>query len=469
MSRPVLSNLGFVLQIAGIIMLLPIIAGFWLNETNALIAYFMTTIAFFATGFLFNTFSKREHMDLKSSSILMMSVFFLLGLIGSIPYLYLGTFPGTPLETFTNSFFESLSGYTTAGVTMISDVDSMPESLVLYRSLSQWIGGVGIIFVLLAFFYPGEKTVKGLGRAFGLDRVIAGIKLVLSHVLLLYMVYAAILITIVYIFGFTDLIQSASLIMSSLATGGLSPITDFANLTNSPIFYFIIIGMFLGSLNFFVHDKLVHAKVRGLFKNEFLAFIAIIAIGIAAFYFASGIGLKDSVFNVFAASTTAGFSSVDIYDLNDASKLILMSLMLIGGMSFSTSGGMKVFRVVMFLKTVPWVMHKLLYNAKGHMVYEGDRIDQRDVHVFMILPGLVFLLLFISVAIFVAHGFSFEDAVFESISSYSLTGFSTGMIDAQTSITLKWWLILLFVIGRVEIIAFLIILMRRSPRVGIAQ
>ena len=469
MARPVLSNLGFVLQLAGVIMLLPIIAGFWLNETSALISYFLTTITFFVVGFLFNTFSKREHMDLKSSSLLMVSVFFILGLIGSIPYLYLGTFPGTPFENFTNSFFESLSGYTTAGFTMISDIESMPESLVLYRSLTQWVGGVGIIFVLLAFFYPGEKTVRGLGRAFGLDRVIAGIKLVLSHVLLLYTVYALVLIAVVYVFGFTDLIQSASLIMSSLATGGLSPINDFASLTESPIFYFILIGMFLGSLNFFVHDKLTHAKVRGLFKNEFLIFILIIVLGILAFYAVSGVGLKDSIFNVFGASTTAGFSTIDIYSLNDPAKLVLMSLMLIGGMSFSTAGGIKVFRVIMFLKTVPWVMHKLLYNVKGHMIYEGDRIDQRDVHVFMILPGLVFFLLFISIAVFVMHGFSFEDAVFESISSYSLTGFSTGMIDSETSMSLKWWMMFLFIIGRVEIVAFLIILTRRNYRHGVAQ
>lgn len=463
MTRPVLANLGFILQIAGMLLILPIILGFYYNETGPLIAYFTTTIAFFVLGFAFNAFSKREEMDFKSSAVLISSVFFLLGLVGSIPYLYLDVFPGSIPEKFTSSYLESVSGYTTAGITLITDPDSLPRSLIFYRSLTQWIGGIGIIFVLLAFFYPVGETLRGIGRMIGLDKIIAGMRLVLSHILVLYTIYLLVFVAILYLLGFTDFLQTISLMMSSFTTGGLTPNGDFAVFTDSPAFFVILVAMFLGSLNFFIHDKIIRTKIRGAFKTEFFAYIAIILAGIALFYFSSGLSLKDSIFQVVAASTTSGFSTVSIADLNEFSKLILMSLMLIGGMTFSTAGGIKVLRLVVFLKAIPWVLHKLVHNSKRRLVYEGEEMDDNNVHLFVMLPALVIGIVFVSLFVFMLHGFSLSSALFETISSYSLTGFTTGSIGVFTPITLKWWIILLLVLGRVEIIAFLVALTRRRP------
>lgn len=462
MARPVLANLGFIFQIAGMLMVLPILLGFYYDETKPLIAYFTTTITFFCSGFLLNAFSKREEMDFKSSAILVSSVFFLLGLIGSIPYLYLETFPGTPVESFTNSYFESMSGYTTAGATLIQDSDSMPRSLLFYRSLTQWIGGIGIIFILLAFFYPSGETLRGLGRVIGLDKVIAGMKLILSHIMILYTIYVASFVGILYLIGFTDFLETASLMMSSFATGGLSPVTDFTKFTGSPAFFVILTAMILGSLNFFIHDKMVRAKVRGVFKTEFLAFVAILLAGIGLFSLASGLPAGDSVFQVVSASTTSGFSTVDIGSLNDSAKLVLISLMMVGGMTFSTSGGLKVLRMVMFLRCISWVMHRMVHNSKVKLRHDGEEVDENDVHLFMLFPGMVAVTIMVSMFVFVAHGFNISDALFESVSSHSLTGFSTGSIDSATPLTLKMWIILLFVVGRVEIIAFLVALTGRK-------
>lgn len=461
MTRPVLANLGFIMQIAGMLMILPILLGFYFEEFRPLISYFTTSITFFGFGFLLNAFSKREDMDFKSAAILISSVFFLLGLVGSIPYLYLDIFPGTAVDKFTNSYFESLSGYTTAGVTLISDIDSLPQSLIFYRSLTQWIGGVGIVFILLAFFYPRGETLLGIGRVLGLDKVVAGMKLLLSHILTLYAIYVVIFIGIFYLVGFTDLVRTASLSMSALATGGLSSVSDFTKFTNSPAFFFILLAMFMGALNFFIHDKLLSRKIRHAFKTEFFVFVIIILAGISMFFFASGLSLTDSIFNVVAASTTAGFSTIDIAGLNDLSKLILIFLMFVGGMTFSTAGGLKVLRLVMFVKAVPWMLHKLLHDSKKRMVYEGEVVNENNMHVFIILPGLVVAIIFLSIFVFVLHGFTISDALFETVSSYSLTGFSTGAIDAATPLTLKWWLILLFVVGRVEIMAFLMAISSR--------
>lgn len=463
MARPVFANLGFILQIAGMLMILPIILGFYFSETNPLIAYFTTTITFFIAGFLFNAFSKREDMDFKSSAILLTSVFFVLALIGTIPYLYLDVFPGTPFDKFTDSYLESMSGYTTGGFTFIDNVDELPKSLVFYRSLTQWIGGIGIIFVLLAFFYPSGETLRGIGRMIGLDKLIAGMKLVLSHILLLYTVYLVVLVGIIYLVGFTDLFDDFALIMSSLTTGGLSPATDFTLFTNSPALFVILVAMFLGSLNFFVHDKIIRAKVQSVFKTELIVFVAILLVGMLLFYLLSGLPLKESVFQAVAASTTTGFTVVIINDLNEASKLVLIFLMFVGGMTFSTAGGIKVLRLIMFFKSIPWVLHGFIQNSRRHMVYEGQEVEDSNLHVFMMLPFIVVSIVFLSIFVFVLHGFTISSALFESVSYLSLTSLSTGDVDLASPVTLKWWIVLLFVIGRVEIIAFLVALTSRRP------
>lgn len=462
MSKSVFANLGFVMQIAGMFMVLPIAASFHLNEGDAFTSYLITAILLFGLGFVLNTFSKREDMDFKSASVLIVLVFVSLSLIGSVPYMYLGIFDGDPFTSFTNSFFESVSTFTTAGFSLIGDIDSVPDSLVLYRGVMQWIAGIGIIFVLLAFFYPIGDTLKSITSLIGLEKMIAGIKLILGHVIAIYALYAVVFTAILYLIGFTNVLDSASLVLSIFATGGFSPLTNFANFTDTPAFIFILLGMFLGSLNFFVHDKIIQAKIQATFRTELKVFIAILVAGSILFFLTSGLSLRDSVFTAVSASTTSGYSVVSIDDLNESSKMVLIFLMFIGGMTFSTAGGLKVLRLVIFLKSIPWSIQRLIQDPKRNLSYEGNMLEESEVQFYIIMPSLVIATIFVSIFIFALHGYSISSGLFESVSAYSLVGFTTSEINADMPLTLQWWMSLLMIIGRVEIILFLIALVGKK-------
>lgn len=453
--RPVLANLGFVLQIAGMLMVLPILLGFYYNETQPLISFFITALVFFGSGFLFNVFSERTELNFKSSCILITVVFFLLGLIGSIPYLYNNVFHDSVTSQFTDSFFESISGYTTTGLTFITNIDSLPKSLIFYHGLTQWIGGIGIVFILLAFFYPSGSIIE-LVRVLGFEKIKEGIKRVLTHVLFIYTVYVLVFISILYFLGLKDVLISVSLLFSTIATGGFSPVTNFSELLVNNRIWVLSLVMIIGAMNFFIHDKLIRGKVRKIFTKELIMFILVILFSWLLVSAISGLGFISSLFHVISASTTTGFNFISFSGLNESTKLIFVLLMLIGGMSLSTAGGVKILRLLLFFKSVPWIIKKLLLDKREPLILGDTTFHDKDVFVHLLIPLIAISILFVSAFVFSLNGFSFSDSLFETTSAFSTTGLSVGLTTASLPVALKWWLTLLMVIGRVEIIPFLV-------------
>jgi trk system potassium uptake protein TrkH len=159
-----IADLGFIFQIAGLLMVLPIITAYYYSETEPMIAFMITSLSFFSIGFMMNALSERKELDYKTSCLLVLLTFILISLVGSIPYFYLKIFNSQNiLEDFVNTYFESVSDFTTTGLTFLDSKD-LPKSLVLYRSLSQWIGGIGIVYLILAFFYE-ESIANGIAEA----------------------------------------------------------------------------------------------------------------------------------------------------------------------------------------------------------------------------------------------------------------------------------------------------------------
>lgn len=461
--RPVLANLGFILQIAGLLMIIPILASFYFNETQSLISFFITAIVFFGTGFLMNAFSVREKLNFISSCILLTSVFFLLGLIGSIPYLYTNVFGDTTfLSRFSDSYFESISGYTTTGLTMLKDVDNLPKSMILYRALTQLIGGIGIVFILLAFFYPTNELTK-LGRVLGLEKITEGIKKVFTHVLFVYVIYALIFIFVLYLF-FGDFLNSISLAFTTISTGGFSPVTNFSNLIINGSNWLIAFMLILGATNFMIHYKLFRGRFKHIFKAEFVAFLIIILLAFIGISMLSGLDISTSFFHTVSASTNSGFSFMNLQALNEQTKLIMIFIMLVGGMTISTAGGIKILRLLIFLKSIPWVLRKLIFNRKEPLELEGREFSDKDVLTHLIVPFITVFVLFVSTWVFTLYGYSFTDSLFDTTSAMSTTGYTTGIITTNLPVELKWWTVVLMVLGRIEIIPFLVTLTSIKPR-----
>lgn len=459
-----LANMGFVLQLSGIFLLIPIIASFILNETNATIALFISATSFLALGFVTNSLCERKEMTYKQSCTLIVSVFIILSLIGAIPYIYLNLPSGNLIQVITDSIFESVSGFTTTGFSVIPDVSALPQSIVLYRALTQFIGGIGVVIVLLAFFYP-EAKLKEFAKSMGLSKENYKIKKTFLFITALYCTFTIIMIVTGYIYGYHDIIGLSSLIFSGLSTGGFSLPADLTGLvTQTPFNIIVPLSMILGATNFLIFAKLYKRKIREFFNDEIIIFIIIAVISTALVIRFFGIAPYDAWFHVVSAISTTGFSYIPLQNLDDSLKLLLISLMFIGGSSFSTAGGIKIYRFLLMLKSI---RKTVVYTAVGRdnkvkllgKEYANAEIIQSATMIFLMV-----LIIFASSLIVSYYGFTPINSIFECTSALATTGLSAGIIGPSLALELKWLFTFLMLLGRVEIISFLVIFVRSKEQ-----
>lgn len=453
--RPLLANLGFILQIAGLFILIPIAISFYFNEIPALISFFITSIVFLGFGFLLNILCERKELDFKSSCALIAIVFISLALIGAIPYFYTQTFPDQNLfSEFSNSFFESASGYTTTGLTLVNDPDVLPRSMIFYRGLTQWIGGLGIVYIFLAFFYPGNAIIQ-FSRAIGLESL-GDIKKTFISVLLIYCLFTGIFIFIFYSIGLKNIINATSLVFSTVSTGGFSPTKDLSAMFVFPNNLIWNFAMIVGATSFLVHYNFITAKLRKIFTPELMTLLLIILFVTVFVSMIANFNPVTSFFHVVSTSTTTGFSFLNLANLSESVKVIFIIVMLIGGSRFATAGGFKIARLLLLFKSIPWIIRQIITGREEKLMFNGKEIYVSEVfqHILIVLLGI--FIVFIVALVFSLNGFSFVDSLFEVSSAFATTGHSVGITSISLMPALKWLLVIIMILGRIEVLPFLI-------------
>jgi trk system potassium uptake protein TrkH len=220
--KPIWGNLGFILQFAGLLFIAPAVMATFLGEIVTATGIFLGITTMSVTGFVLNAYGEKTPMNLRQASILMVSSFVLLSLFGSIPYMYVNPFGENldPVTLFVNSFFESASGFTTTGLSMLVYPEDLPKSFDFYRSFTQWIGGLSFVYLVITFFYPERKLahMKGMlgGGTLRLKQLILTIAVIFS-------IYTVVLAMLLYISGNHDIIFNISLILSAVTGGGFVP------------------------------------------------------------------------------------------------------------------------------------------------------------------------------------------------------------------------------------------------------
>ncbi|MCW4029890.1 MAG: hypothetical protein NWE92_09635 [Candidatus Bathyarchaeota archaeon] len=460
MKSALLANLGFVLQIAGIFILIPIVVSLILGETAATVGLFIAASTFLALGFFLNALCERKELSFKQSCTLMVIVFLVLSLVGSLPYLYIGIPSGPLPQRITDSIFESTSGFTTTGFTVLEDVSILPQSMILYRGITQFVGGIGIVLLMLAFFYP-EIKLKELSRTLGFNGKNQKIKKTFFLILTIYCSYTIIAIVSGYLFGYHDLIQLASFIFAALGTGGVSPVNDVGPaFTTAPLNVIIPISMVLGATNFALVAQLFNKKFKEFLKSEFSFFIGVAVVSIIGVTTFFGLSAYDATFQILSTMSTTGYSYLDVSSFADNLKIYLISLMFIGGASLSTAGGVKIYRIIVLLKSVKKAIVDTISQKDTKLSalgkdYDDPMIIQTGIFVFLTL-GLIFVASFIVTT----YGYHPVDAVFETTSAMATTGLSVGIVTPTLALPLKWLFMFLMLVGRVEIITFLVMFSR---------
>lgn len=446
--KSILGNLGFVLQFAGVLILVPAILSTILGETVTATGIYLTTVLLFVTGFFLNSYGEKANLNLQQASILVFSSLFLLSLFGTVPYLYVAPVDATGIEVFANAFFSSAAGFTTGGISLFTEPENLSQSFTFYRSFTQLVGGMSFIYLVMTAFYPESKlqSMRGFisGKTLHMRELFGTITIIFS-------VYIGIVAGLLFFFGGENMIDNVSLAMSTLATGGFLPTSTILDDMGWQKQSILMCAMVLGALPFTFHYAFVRKKfLSPKLGKEVLTYFLILAVATSLFLWVSGLDLWEGVFYSISASTTAGLQQDSLADLNLPSHVILIVLMFIGGCGFSTAGGFKVFRLFPLLEC-----RKLLKKESRKNMELPTRNELIST---LIIVGL-FPIIAASTAIHLSiiEDVSYASAFFESVGVITTGGLSDGVIDFDTDPATKIFLSFLMIFGRLEIIAIIYI------------
>ncbi len=502
--KPILGNLGILLQFSGILLVVPAFLGTVLGESTTIVGIFFAVIGLSFAGFFLTNIGEKGPMNLKQASIFIVSGFILLSFFGSIPYIYTNPFGSDTgaFVLFVNSFFESASGFTTGGLSIIGDLDNLPESLNFYHSYTQWVGGLSFVYLVMILFFP-ERKLSAMKSVLGGG--LLRVRELLITIVGIFSAYTLILILMLIIFSQTDALNAISLVFSAITGGGFASASDIINPNHPERLAILAAGMILSALPFAFHYHIFSRKglwTRKAISLEVSVFLLLLLAAIPIFYWLSGsqVDIYTSVFHIISASTTTGFQYLDIQSTPTPAKIFLTLLMLVGGTAFSTAGGIKIGRFILLYQeltknpkeknktsiaetytsssisstTNPYRSTEFLTRLGdehrrsnlGELVEQQERILKRILFIMskkVVREILTVIALYVSIALLTGSILSsltntpFENAIFEAVSAISTTGLTAGLTSVNLDVFSKLILTTNMIVGRFEIIAILYI------------
>lgn len=447
--KAVLGNLGFVLQFAGVLLLIPAIVATVLEDTTMATGIYLTTVLLLVTGFFLNSYGEKSNLNLQQASILVFSSLFLLSLFGTVPYLYVFPSDGNNADIFANAFFSSAAGFTTGGISLFDEPENLSQSFTFFRSYTQLVGGMSFIYLVITAFYPESKLQSMRGFISGRT---LHMKELFSTITVIFAIYMIIVASLLYFFGEQeDILDDFSLAMSTLSTGGFIPTSTILDGLLWQEHIVLMGAMILGALPFTFHYAFVRKKfLSPKLGKEVLTYFAILGSATVLFVIISGLDPLESVFYSVSASTTAGLQQESLAGLNGGAHTILIILMFIGGCGFSTAGGLKIFRL----------FHLRDIRALFNKIKRAELSNQAKKEV---IATLIIVALFPTISAITGlhlaeiEDVPYQDAFFEAAGVITTGGLSAGIIDTETDSATKIVLGFLMIFGRLEIIAIIYI------------
>ncbi|MCI2229794.1 TrkH family potassium uptake protein [Polaribacter sp. MSW13] len=408
-----------------------------------------------------------------------------LSITGMLPYLLSGAIPSV-----TDAFFETISGYSTTGSSILTDIEAMPKGILFWRSATHWIGGMGIIVLTIAILpllgIGGMQLFMAEAPGPSADKLHPRITDTAKRLYLIYLLLTFVQFFLLKVAGMTwfDAINHA---MATLSTGGFSTKNSSVAFYNHlPLVqYIIIFFMFVAGTNFVLTYFALKGKIQKVFKSEEFRYylfgvLGISAIVISIIYFFQDPNLQTSIahpmvygraesairhglFQVISVVTTTGFVSADFTMWSYFATGIFFALFFTGGSAGSTSGGIKVVRHIVMLKNSFLEFKKALHpNAIIPVRYDGKKINQTIVFNILSFFIIYMLIFIISSVILTLLGLDFMSAMGAAASSLGNIGPAIGSVSpvdsfAHLSVGAKWFCSFLMLIGRLELFTVLIL------------
>ncbi|WMW21502.1 TrkH family potassium uptake protein [Methanolobus mangrovi] len=458
--KAVAKYMGYYLIAFTFVLVVPTIAALILGNVEAAIDYGSTAAVVFIIGTVIYRALPDYELETKEALIIVALVFPISALLSAIPMSL------TTGMTFIDAYFESVSAVTTTGLS-VAPPDVGPVFLFA-RSWGQWVGGIGIILVVLSVLIRPGTTASRMYKANYGDMKIKPTVIATTRTLgKVYIIITLVSIILLLMSGMS-LFDSICHALCCVSTGGFSTRAEsIGAYQGSLIPAAISISCLLGAVSFVLYPYLFK-KPEKFFKNlELRAFLAFTTIGVILFAFTLAKEnmeynlIKDSLFQVISAVSTAGFSTVDLSILSDASKAVLIFMMWIGGNIGSTAGGIKVFRVLLLFKVVHNVLLRLFLPRETltPIKIEEHIVESDEIYNLVTFMLLYTLILVVSSFIFMLYGVNTNNSVFEVSSALSTVGLSAGVTSTAMPVTLKLVLIIDMLFGRIEIIPLILLFM----------
>jgi trk system potassium uptake protein TrkH len=399
---------------------------------------------------------RREVESLTLGQILTLTsvAWILVPTISTIPYVYYGV----PLL---DAFFESMSGWTSTGLSSLPTLSTMPSSMILFRSITQWVGGLGIVVLILAVV-RGKEAMKFL-KAEGRAMTEVGIGETVGIIFKTYLFLTILGIFLLMFLGI-EMFQAVNLTFAGISNGGFFPFDNF-EFTDIQKFALAIL-MFAGATSFIFYRNVWEGLAKkSIFEEEFLLYVFITIAAILLITYVGGEDFYNTVLNTISALACGGFAIGDLAVLHDFPLYLLILLMLSGGMVGSTTGGIKLWRILVIAKSITNQIRKAFLPSGSVQVVKinGSAIDER-----MIVESATYVFTYLALFLFASGAFiiadyEFEDSLFMVASALGNVGLSTVSVPDVGELG-KAFLILLMYLGRIEIfpsLALISHLMRR--------
>lgn len=472
--------IGSLLFLLGALLALCIVLTVYYHEDD-MPAFLIAAILTISTGFILKYLGRDADNNLsrRDAYLLVTATWVVFSFFGMLPFLVGGYIPNV-----TDAFFETMSGFTTTGATILTNIDSLPHTILYWRSMTQWIGGLGIVFFTIAILpsMVGSGSVKVFAaEATGPMRAKMHPRLS-TMAKWIWTVYLALTIGCILAFFACGMqwFDSINYALTTTATGGFAPHDNPSYLEQNPAFsaqystYASALFQFLSGINFaMLYMAVIKFKIGSLFRSsEFKVYLAIVAI--ATLFIAwllvkdNGYGFehafRSSLFHVVSVITTTGIFVDDLASWPHITWVILGSLMFLGACAGSTTGGFKTIRGIMVFKVLRNEFRKSLHpNAVLPVKVNGQAIPQQKLSALLAFFAIYTIMLVLTATIMITAGIDNTNAIVIALSCLSNvgatldTGIGTVMSWAELSVPLKWTCTFLMLVGRLEIMSVLIL------------
>ena len=478
-TRMVFRTMGALLLIESVFMALALGVSLWYSEADSDI-FLLSTVVTLLAGVIGLLVGRRaeSRMGEREGYVIVAMVWVVFSAFGLLPYYLSGQVP-----SFTDAWFESMSGFTTTGATIIPDLEVITHGLLFWRSLTQWIGGMGIIVLSIAILpifglngmqlYAAE--VSGLTYEKVSPRIADTAKMMWSIYVLLTVTEVASL----WLCGM-DIFDAVCHSFSTIATGGFSTHNNSLEFYDSAaIHYTVTFFMFISGINFVLLIYLLRGKARNFFQDEELRWYSV-AVAIFAVLLTLGLyiarpgwsgvemerAFRDSLFTVISSMTSTGYTISDYMYWPVVAWVVIFFLMLTGACAGSTAGGIKWVRLAIIMKNgIAEFQRRIHPNAIIPVKLNEKAVPQQTINNIMAFLIFYVFIIAVTVVIFSASGVNFDESIGAAVSAIGNVGISIGQFGpagtyADFPMVAKWVMSFVMLIGRLEIFTVLLLFTR---------